>query len=140
MKTLETIVAFHIGRGGRFHNSGHVSFIGFKTINEFTSDLFVSYENYTELSEELKKYPNLGEKLQKCFEDDDFVFFKKKFGWNIGKKIFIDGGGSPVGLDVENDGTGIINIDYDYNTNYCKYLSECNEDELFLIKNSEFNC
>ena len=50
MKTLATvleenkelIVAFHIGRGGRFYNSGHLSYIGENTINSFTNDLFLN--------------------------------------------------------------------------------------------------
>lgn len=50
MKTLATvleenkdlIVAFHIGRGGRFNNSGHLSYIGENTINSFTNDLFLN--------------------------------------------------------------------------------------------------
>ena len=29
----QTIVAFHVGRGGRYWNPGHVSFIGEKKIN-----------------------------------------------------------------------------------------------------------
>jgi len=38
----KTIVAFHTGRGGKFYNAGHVSFIGEKKINEFVNDLFVN--------------------------------------------------------------------------------------------------
>jgi hypothetical protein len=42
MKTAEnTIVAFHIGRGGRFYNAGFKTFIGEKKIGEFTNDLFI---------------------------------------------------------------------------------------------------
>jgi hypothetical protein len=42
MKTAEnTIVAFHIGRGGRFHNAGFKTFIGEKKIGDFTNDLFI---------------------------------------------------------------------------------------------------
>ena len=44
MKTIyfnaETIVAFHIGRGGRFWNQGHLSFVGEKKIGDFIDDLF----------------------------------------------------------------------------------------------------
>jgi len=36
-----TIVAFHIGRGGRFNNSGHKTFIGEKRIDAFVDDLFI---------------------------------------------------------------------------------------------------
>jgi hypothetical protein len=42
MKTAEnTIVAFHVGRGGRFHNAGFKTFIGEKKISDFTDDLFI---------------------------------------------------------------------------------------------------
>lgn len=39
MKTR--ILAFHVGRGGRFHNQGHLSFIGENTIDKFTENLFL---------------------------------------------------------------------------------------------------
>lgn len=44
MKTIysnaETIVAFHIGRGGRFYNQGHLTFVGEKKIGDFIEELF----------------------------------------------------------------------------------------------------
>ncbi len=44
MKNSEnkTIVAFHIGRGGRFYNEGHTSFIGEKSISDFVSDFYLN--------------------------------------------------------------------------------------------------
>ena len=36
------IVAFKIGRGGRFHNSGHLSYVGEYDINHFVNDLFLN--------------------------------------------------------------------------------------------------
>ena len=41
-KQPELILAFHIGRGGRFHNSGHLSFLDECTINRFVDDLFIN--------------------------------------------------------------------------------------------------
>jgi hypothetical protein len=38
----DLIVAFHIGRGGRFYNSGHLSYIGEKDINDFVENLFLN--------------------------------------------------------------------------------------------------
>lgn len=35
-----TIIAFHIGRGGRFNNSGYCTILGEHNINDFTGDLF----------------------------------------------------------------------------------------------------
>ncbi len=31
---MKSIVKFHIGRGGRFYNGGHLSFLGFEGLNE----------------------------------------------------------------------------------------------------------
>ena len=52
MKNLEnkTIVAFHIGRGGRFNNAGHTSFIGEKSISNFVDSLFLK-EDKTEYTD-----------------------------------------------------------------------------------------
>lgn len=38
----DLIVAFHIGRGGRFYNSGHLSYLGEKDINDFVENLFLN--------------------------------------------------------------------------------------------------
>lgn len=44
MKTIyfneETIVAFHVGRGGQFNNQGHLTFVGENKIGDFIEDLF----------------------------------------------------------------------------------------------------
>jgi|SRR3972149_1890938 len=45
----KTIVAFHIGRGGRFNNQGHLSYIGEKKIGDFTNDLFTRFSNSKEV-------------------------------------------------------------------------------------------
>ena len=100
MKTLEKvleenqdlIVAFHIGRGGRFHNSGHTSYIGEKNINDFTSDFFLN-------------------------RDETF---------------YIDCNGKEI-LAVDNDGTGKVNIDNDYDTTYACKVSDLSEEEINII-------
>ena len=38
----DLIVAFHIGRGGRFYNAGHLSYLGEKDINDFVDNLFLN--------------------------------------------------------------------------------------------------
>ena len=43
LTAADTIVAFHIGRGGHFHNPGHLSFIGKKLISDFTDSLFIGF-------------------------------------------------------------------------------------------------
>lgn len=42
------IVSFHIGRGGRFHNAGHLSYLGERKIGSFISDLFESDGVFTD--------------------------------------------------------------------------------------------
>lgn len=53
------IVAFQIGRGGRFNNGGHKSFIGEKKIGDFTNDLFINYENAQNVFSALEGRENL---------------------------------------------------------------------------------
>jgi hypothetical protein len=38
----QIIVAFHIGRGGRFNNSGFRTYLGEKNIAEFVNDLYLN--------------------------------------------------------------------------------------------------
>ena len=38
----DLIVAFHIGRGGRFYNPEHLSYLGEKDINDFVDNLFLN--------------------------------------------------------------------------------------------------
>ena len=38
----DLIIAFKIGRGGRYHNNVFLSYIGEKNINDFTDDLFLN--------------------------------------------------------------------------------------------------
>lgn len=108
-KTAEnTIVAFHIGRGGRFHNAGFKTFIGEKNINDFINDLFI-----------------------KDRENGKFC-----------TPEYVDGCGNLVDLTVKEAKTGIgcINIDFDYNTTYTKFLADCTETEIkLIIESNEWN-
>lgn len=137
--TIEkTIVAFHTGRGGRFYNAGHVSFIGERKIDEFVNDLFVRFENELEIFEAIDNRPNLLEKYYECSDKEDFSFFEK-LGFKIGEKIYTDGNGTPVGLTFAEaeTGVGVINIDNEYDTTACMFLEDCSEDQLQLIVDSE---
>lgn len=139
----KTIVSFHIGRGGRYYNPGHVTFLGENNINHYTGALFVWYSNEQIFRETLKNrnLSNLLEKLDECIESDNFNFFIQKFkNFEIGEQIYIDQNGNEIGLWVDNDGTGIINLDGHYDTTYSQYLEDCSEDELCLIVNSDRYC
>jgi hypothetical protein len=91
----DLIVAFQIGRGGRFNNSGHLSYIGENDINNFTNDLFLS-------------------------EDES---------------EYLDLNGEKVGLLVENNGIGCIDIDGEYDTTYTCKVSDLNDNEIQAIVN-----
>lgn len=134
--TENTLVAFHIGRGGRFYNAGHTTFIGEnRKIVEFTDNLFVNYENYNEAHEAIKGRDNLEKLLEEATSDnvDAKDKFEKRTGIDLGNLIYVNHNGDPVGLDFENDGTGCINIDNDYDTTYVLRLKDCDEKELLLI-------
>lgn len=128
----QTIAAFKIGRGGRFYNGGHKTFYGFKNINEFTDNLFLTVEDESDLEYEIGDRINLLEKFQECREDLDFDFFAK-LKLTTGKLVWIDHNRSEVGLDYINDGTGTIDLDGIYDTTICKRLEDCDENELQMI-------
>lgn len=131
-----TIVAFHIGRGGRFNNAGFRSFIGERRIGEFTNDLFETYENAYTVGKKIDGRPNLQAKLEMALNDDtDALAFFEKIGLSLGDKCYADAGGSLVGLMEWEfiSGVGRIDIDGYYNTTYTCLLSNCNEEEFRLI-------
>ena len=108
MKTAsEYIVAFHIGRGGRFHNPGH------KTFN-----------------------PHI-QKLSDCFSESCIVLSEDKDGnalpddqWQL-----IDGGSNVIlegRANIEST-TGVLDWDGQYDTDIVQYLSDCDENEIQLI-------
>lgn len=140
-----TIVAFHIGRGGHFHNAGHLTFVDQKGIRSFTNDLYTWYENLHKFSDRFG-FEQTGSKEQRCIvdlvTDEAFDELEEKFGIKkemLGEEIYRDCNGSDVGLTVKeaNAGVGRIEIDGQYNTTYAKYLSECTDNELQLI--AEYN-
>jgi hypothetical protein len=132
------IVAFHTGRGGCYNNPGHTSFIGEKKISEFTDDLFIRYENESEI---LKRFNN--EKVFNAFReainDKDFETLEK-FGIkenDLGKEEYYRGEcGTSVGLMVDNNGTGSINIDYQYDTTTACFIEDCSENDIIMIVES----
>ena len=108
MKANEYIVAFHIGRGGRFNNQGHKSFMPYVSklsdcINLEKCIILCQDENGNELPDE--------------------------------KWVLLDGGGNTIlegRNNIESD-TGILDWDGDYDTDIVQYLDECSQDELEII-------
>ena len=99
-------VRFHIGRGGRFHNAGHKTYVG--TVNDLSDcfgDSFVISED-----ENGKPLP-----------DSE---------WQL-----VDGGGNVIlsGRDEIEAETGILDWDGEYDTDIVRYLSECDDDEYQMI-------
>jgi hypothetical protein len=147
MKNLETtIVAFRIGRGGQFWNPGHLSFIGEKRIGEFTDELFCHFENESNFKKRFG-FDTTHHADQKCIldliTDREFDELEEKFGISeidLGEEIYIDCGGNDVGLSVADvkKGIGCINVDGQYNTIYTCFLEDCNENEIFAIRNSDY--
>jgi len=147
---MSTVVCFKIGRGGHFHNAGHVSFLRYEDdINKFTGDLFSYYEFENEFRYKYKGYPNIIKELESFFETGDgeadqatmdlYPIFRR-LGItlsDLGDRLWFTCGGSCTGLEVDNDGTGTIDIDGGYNTTYCKLITDCDNDELELIVRDE---
>lgn len=138
--TEETFITFHIGRGGRFNNQGHKTYVDQDmTIDSYlTDDNFSQFENQREIANKIGNRENLIALFEKAIDgnNDAFERIEKITQIKFGKEIYTDCNGNPVGLDVENDGTGMIDEDGDYDTTIVQKLEDCNEDELLLIHNS----
>lgn len=105
-KAQNVKVRFHVGRGGRFHNAGHKSYVG--TVNSLSDcfgDSFIISED-----ENGKPLP-----------DSD---------WQL-----VDGGGNVIltGRDEIESETGILEWDGEYDTDIVRHISECDDDEYQLI-------
>lgn len=103
-----TIVCFHTGRGGRFHNQGHVTFVGEMDINKV-----MDYESNKLF------YRNRNKKGQFC------------------APFYTDCNGNEM-ITEKQAKTGVGQLDWDgpYDTDICCYLDECTETELEMIKES----
>ena len=99
-------VRFHIGRGGRFNNAGHKTYVG--TVNDL-SDCFGDSFLISE------------DENGKTLPDSE---------WRL-----VDGGGNAIlsGRDEIESDTGILDWDGEYNTDIVRHLSECDDDEYQLI-------
>ena len=103
----KTILCFHIGRGGRFFNSGHLTFEGTKPITK-TSDFEKLFP---------PRYKNGNDNLRSL------------------KAEWLNETGNSVELTNEmiKTGVGRINIDNDFDTTYTTYLKDLSENEIEAI-------
>jgi hypothetical protein len=109
METQKSIiVAFHIGRGGRFNNGGHKTYLGEKDINEMLS-LNDSGKNHT-------YYIDRDSKGRFC------------------APYYADLNMNHI-ISVKELGTGVGQLEWDtiYDTDICKFIEDCSEDEIELI-------
>ena len=105
-------VRFHIGRGGRFHNAGHKTYVG--TVNG----------------------------LSDCFGESTMIISEDENGkplpdseWQL-----VDGGVILSGRDKIESETGILDWDGEYDTDIVRHLSECDDDEYQLILDAAERC
>ena len=99
-------VRFHIGRGGRFNNAGHKTYVGtVKDLSACFGDSFLISEDEN----------------GKALPDSE---------WRL-----VDGGGNVIlsGRDEIESDTGILDWDGEYDTDIVRHLSECDDDEYQLI-------
>lgn len=103
-------VRFHIGRGGRFNNAGHKTYVcSVNDLSDCFGDSFLISED-----ENGKTLPDSEWKL-------------------------IDGGGNVIltGRDEIESETGILDWDSEYDTDIVRKLSECDDDEYQIILDTE---
>ena len=104
-------VRFHIGRGGRFHNQGHKTYIGtVKGLSDCFGDALIISEDEN----------------GNALPDKD---------WQL-----LDGAGNIIldGRDAIESNTGVLDWDGDYNTDIVRHINECSDEEYQLIID-EFN-
>ena len=145
--TKNTIVYFHTGRGGRFHNAGHTTFCGDKNILQVIQmndsgkrHSFLNKENQVEIYNLLKErdLENLLELFEKCSDNNDFSMFTKRTGLDLGEEVYTDCNGNQIITVTEvESGVGTLNWDYEYDTDKCIFLSDCDEEDLKLIATSD---
>jgi hypothetical protein len=111
MKTTaekQITVAFHIGRGGRFNNQGHLRYMG---------------------------EMNIASAINLCDNSGNNIFrHNKDAHGKFCKPYYADHNGNHLIDEAEiATGVGTLNFDNDYDTVYCKHIGDCDEIELQLI-------
>ena len=106
MKSTDFTVAFHIGRGGRFYNQGHKSFLDYNVkLSDYCGNLFLNTRG----------------------SDGRFL---PGSDWTLTTEsghIVIEG------RDAIESETGRLDFDGDYDTIIVQYLSECSDSELRIV-------
>jgi len=148
MENIEKrLVAFQIGgrHGQRPRGNGaNLTFLDVdKPITDYTGDLNIDFENYSDYLEKIGDRPNLISLLQEAESNPEAEARLKNWGFNLGEKIYVDAtNGRPVGLTLTEaaSGVGAINLDNQYDTTYVIHLGDCDVNELTaIIEGFKFN-
>lgn len=131
----DTIVMFHIGKGGRFHNAGHITYKGeyelYDGINRFGVNYYFEYEN-GKLSQEICDELNIS--IDEILDNKELIIDSGYDFDDLGELRVTDGDyNSGCSYEEWESGIGSFDIDGNYNTYYTKLLSELNEEEQELI-------
>lgn len=106
----KNLVCFHIGRGGRFNNGGHKSFL--EDIKDF-QQLLSYYDDHLFLNNE--------DEDGNVFPDDEWTIT------DCSGSVLLEGR-----EEIESE-TGCLDFDGEYDTSYVKEVEDCDEEELDLI-------
>lgn len=119
------LVNFHIGRGGRFNNQGHLSFCGTgnETKNFVENENYIDYENRDSIIKEHGDVViDLMTDLDSEVDGEDYEVFCKKYG-DLGSLYLFASSGNEIGEYKENDEEYHYDEDGLYNTTYGKLIS-----------------
>lgn len=100
---MKIIVAFHIGRGGRFFNAGHKTYEGEKSLQDIIR-----------------------------IHSDNLYEVNRDGNGRFCKPYLADCSGNEV-CDTPTAQVGVLDFDGDYNTYICRYIEDCSQYELDLI-------
>lgn len=100
---MKIIVTFHIGRGGRFHNAGHKTYEGEKSLQDVIR-----------------------------IKSDWLFDVNRDSSGRFCKPHLVDCSGHEV-CDTPGAEVGTLDFDGDYDRYICRYIEDCTEYELDLI-------
>lgn len=110
----EALVAFHIGRGGRFHNPGHLTYEPYT--KSFADIVNGDSKRWTFINNEDEEGNTLPDDEWTLTDSNDHVICE--------------------GRDEIEAETGRVSWDGEYDTDYVTRIKNCDENELELIYNS----
>ena len=73
------------------------------------------------------------------FRDILYIRYNEIFIKDVnGKKVITDEGGNIISDDDPLGDVGVLNFDEEYDTTYCKYLEDCNDKEMEVLKRESY--